>query len=105
MSLQYYENKTLTTSEAFKKLQEFKNENPQAIVNMSFEAVVSFYNSKPLARFLDEAKGKLGIKSVQVSVKGFLLKTYKINICGMASPVYSVITDVASMYPNADYDA
>lgn len=104
MNPHYYEDKTLTTSEAFKHLREFKEENPHAIVNMSFEAVVSFYHSKPLSRFLDEAGCKEGIKSIHVKVTGFLLKTYKITICGTAAPVYSVITDIASMYPNADYD-
>lgn len=104
MNPHYYEDKTLTTSDAFKKLQSFKETNPSATVNMSFEVIVPFFNVKPLVRYLSEANGKIGIVKVTAKVTGLILKKVKINICGMAATTYSVITDVASMYPNADYD-
>lgn len=105
MNPQYYEDKTLTNCDAFNKLRDFKEKNPTATVNMNFEAVISFWHRQPLERFLDSAKGKIGITSVSYEKTNriFLVK-FKINLCGEARAVYSVITDIASMYPNSDYD-
>ena len=74
-------------------------------MNMSFEVDIFFCHAKPLERFLSEAGTKVGISLVTFQkTNKFFFRSYKINICGVSTAVYSVITDIASMYPNSEYD-
>lgn len=105
MATSFYQDKTLSTSKAFRLLKEYKEKHKDATVNMSFEVTVFFTNAKPLERFISEAGTKNGIALVTLQKTNRLLfRKYKINICGISTVVYSVITDIVSMYPNSECD-